>query len=164
VLVIFLTKEIEMHRLQSRTYVGQPGETVSVGTTVDGGGQVRITVGGQPVLNGQFQLPSSPGATVRMQIALAGPQGASCVVPIAVVDGDKDTDFLLCSVFNPAPVHFYDFAVAGAAAVAALAGAKNVPVAGGPAGVAAAAPAAAPATAARKTARPRASKPPKRGK
>jgi hypothetical protein len=146
-----------MHRLQSRTYVGEPGETVSVGTTVDGGGQVSVTVGGQPVLNGQFRLPSTLGATVRMQIALAGPQGASCVVPITVVDGAADTDFLLCTTFNPAPVHFYDFSVAGAAAVAALAGAKNVPVVSGTtAGDAAAA--------ARKATHPRASKPRKRGK
>jgi|SRR5262245_51032338 len=154
-----------MHRLQSRTYVGQPGETVSVGTTVDGGGQVSVTVGGQTVVNGQFQLPPTPGSTVRMQIALAGPQGASCVVPITVVDGAADTDFLLCSVFNPAPVHFYDFAVAGAAAVAALAGAKNVPVAGAaPVTPAAPAPAAAGKAARKKTTSSRASKPPKRGK
>jgi hypothetical protein len=47
-----------------------------------------------------------------------------------VVDGGPDTDFLLCSVFNPAPVNFYDFSVAAAAAVRSLAEAKGVPVAG----------------------------------
>ena len=118
-----------MHRLQSRTYVGQPGETVSVNTTLSGGGQVSVTVGGQPLVGGQFRLPGTPGAAVRMQIALAGPQGASCVVTTSVVDGGSDTDFLLCSVFNPAPVNFYDFSVAAAAAVTSLAAAKGVPVA-----------------------------------
>ncbi len=115
-----------MHRIQSRTYIGQPSETVSVNTTVHGGGQVSVTVGGQPLAGNQFQLPATAGATVRMQIALVGPQGASCVVAIAVVDGGSDADFLLCSVFNPAPVNFYDFSVAAAAAVATFATAKDL--------------------------------------
>jgi hypothetical protein len=118
-----------MHRVQSRTYVGQPRETVSVNAAVSGGGQVSVTVGGQPLASGQFQLPGTPGASVRLQIALAGPQGASCVVTVSVVDGGSDADFLLCSVFNPAPVNFYDFSVAAAAAVTSLAAAKGVPVA-----------------------------------
>jgi hypothetical protein len=118
-----------MHRVQSRTYVGQPRETVSVNTAVSGGGQVSVSVGGQPVVGGQFQLPGTLGASVRMQIALAGPQGASCVVNISVVDGTSDTDFLLCSVFNPAPVNLYDFSVAATAAVTSLATARGVPVA-----------------------------------
>jgi hypothetical protein len=118
-----------MHRVQSRTYVGQPRETVSVTTTVSGGGQVTVTVGGPPLVGGQFQLPNTPGASVRMQIALAGRQGASCVVTISVVDGGSDTDFLLCSVFNPAPVNFYDFSVAAAGAVKSLAAVRGVPVA-----------------------------------
>lgn len=108
-----------MHRLQSRTYVGQPGETVSVTTTVHGGGQVSVSLDGQPV-GPQFQLPSTPGAAVRMDIALAGPQGASCVVGIATVDGGSDPDFLICTVFNPAPVNQYSFSVAAQAAVAAF--------------------------------------------
>jgi len=120
-----------MHRVQGRTYVGQPGETVAVNATASGGGQATVTVHGQPLSDGQFPLPNAPGASVRMQIALAGPQGASCVVAISVVDGGADTDFLLCSVFNPAPVNFYDFSVAAAAAVRSLAKAKGVPLAGG---------------------------------
>ena len=112
-----------MHRLQSRTYVGQPGESVSVTTTVHGGGQVSVSIGGQPV-GAQFQLPGAPGAAVRMDIALAGPQGASCVVGIATVDGGSDPDFLMCTVFNPAPVNQYSFSVAASAAVAAFGAAR----------------------------------------
>jgi hypothetical protein len=112
-----------MHRLQSRTYVGQPGERVSVTTTVHGGGQVSASIGGQPV-GPQFQLPSAPGAAVRMDIALAGPQGASCVVGIATVDGGSDPDFLMCTVFNPAPVNQYSFSVAAQAAVVAFGAAR----------------------------------------
>ena len=118
-----------MHRLQSRTYVGQPGESVSVTTTVHGGGQASVTIGGQPV-GSRFQLPSTPGAAVRMDIALAGPQGASCVVGIATVDGGSDPDFLMCTVFNPAPVNQYSFSVAAPAAVAAF-GAARAAVGGG---------------------------------
>jgi hypothetical protein len=112
-----------MHRLQSRTYVGQPGERVSVATTVHGGGQVSVSIGGQPV-GSQFQLPSTPGAAVRMDIALAGPQGASCVVGIAAVDGGSDPDFLICTTFNPAPVNQYSFSVAAQDAVVAFGAAR----------------------------------------
>ena len=119
-----------MHRVQSRTYVGQPGEIATVTTTTGAGGQVRVSVGGRPVVGGQFPLPNTPGATARMQIALAGPQGASCLVSIGSVDGTADSDFLLCTTFNPAPVNFYDFAVAAASAVANLARARGVPVVG----------------------------------
>ena len=62
-----------------------------------------------------------------MEIALVGPQGASCVVGIAVVDGRSDPDFLMCSTFNPAPVNQYDFSVAASAAVAAFGAAKAMP-------------------------------------
>lgn len=110
-----------MHRVQSRTYVGQPGETVTVTTTLHGGGQVVLTIGDQPVAGNQVQLPNTPGAVVRLQLALSGPQGASCVVAISVVDGGVDGDFLLCSTFDPLPVHLYDVAVAQAAAVASFA-------------------------------------------
>ena len=112
-----------MHRLQSRTYVGHPGETVTVTTTVHGGGQVVVNIGGQSA-GSQFQLPSAPGAAVRMDIALAGPQGASCVVGIATVDGGSDPDFLMCTVFNPAPVNQYTFSVAAQAAVVAFGAAR----------------------------------------
>jgi hypothetical protein len=113
-----------MHRVQSRTYVGQPNETVTVTTTLSGGGQVSVTVGGQPVVGGRFQLPGTPGVAVRLQIALVGPQGASCLVTIAVVDGSTDTDFLLCTVFDPAPVNLYDFSTAAAVAVASFGAAR----------------------------------------
>lgn len=118
-----------MHRIQGRTYLGQPGEVVTVNTSVAGGGQAGVTVAGQPLAGGQFRLPNATGSVLRMQIALAGPKGASCAVTIAIVDGGQDTDFLLCTTFNPAPVNFYDFSVAAAAAVASLAAAKGVPVA-----------------------------------
>src|SRR5688572_11841387 len=121
--------ERAMHRVQSRTYVGKPRETVSVQTTVGDGGQVRITVGGQPVTGGQFQLPTTAGATASLLIALAGPQGPSCVVGISIVDGGSDTDFLPCSVFNPLPVNFYDFSVAPAAVVTTLTAAMGAPAA-----------------------------------
>ena len=113
-----------MHRVHSRTYVGQPNETVTVTTAVGAGGQAAITIDGQPVGGGQFQLATAPGASRRMQVALAGPQGASCLVTIAVVDGSTDTDFLLCTVFNPAPVHLYDFSTAATAAVASFGAAR----------------------------------------
>jgi hypothetical protein len=153
-----------MQRLQSRTYVGKPRETVSLQTTVGGGGQVRITVGGQPVAGGQFQLPGTAGATARMQIALAGPQGASCVVGISVVDGGSDTDFLLCSVFNPLPVSFYDFSVAPAAVLTTLADAKETPPPATRGRGAAPKPPTAPKRAAKRTAKPRATRPSRRGK
>ena len=113
-----------MHRVQSRTYVGQPNETVTVTTAVNGGGQVTVTVNGQPIAGGQFRLPGTPGAGVRMQIALAGPQGASCVVTIAAVDGATDPDFLLCSVFDPLPFNLYDFSAAAVTAVASFGAAR----------------------------------------
>ena len=113
-----------MHRLQPRTYLGQPGETVSISTKLDGGGQVGVSVNGQPVVNGQFQLPSTAGASLALDIALAGPQGATCVVGIAIVDGSADPDFLMCTTNNPAPVHQYSLSVAPASAVVAFAAAK----------------------------------------
>ena len=145
-----------MHRLHSRTYVGQPAETVSVMTTVHGGGQVSVSVGGQPV-GPQFRLPSSPGAVVDMDIALAGPQGASCVVGIATVDNGSDPDFLICTVFNPAPVNQYSFSVAAQAAVTAFGAARAAVRATG-------APAPARAPAPRKGAKRRNPKPKPRSK
>src|SRR5213596_1607525 len=116
-----------MHRLESRTYIGQPGETVSLTTQVDGGGQVGVTVDGQDLGAGrQFSLPPNPGDGVKLQIALVGPLGASCVVGIAVVDDGSDGDLLMCQAHNPAPVHFYTFAVAAVGALARLARVKTV--------------------------------------
>jgi hypothetical protein len=60
-----------------------------------------------------------------MDIALAGPQGASCVVGIATVEGGSDPDFLMCTVFNPAPVNQYSFSVAAQAAVVAFGAARR---------------------------------------
>jgi len=146
-----------MHRLQARTYVGQPGETVSISTKLDGGGQVGVSIDGQLVSNGQFQLPATAGASVAMDIALAGPQGATCVVGIAIVDGSSDPDFLMCTTNNPAPVHQYSLSVAPASAVVAFAAAKAAAM---PTAAAAAAPAKSAAPAKKKTGAPaRATKP-----
>ena len=110
-----------MHRLESRTYVGQPDEKVTVTTQLHGGGQVDVMVNGQSIgASGQFALPATPGDRVKMQITLIGPLGASCVVGIATVDGGTDGDFLLCQTHNPAPVNFYTFSVAAAEAVRAI--------------------------------------------
>ena len=110
-----------MHRLESRTYVGEKAEAVSLTTAVDGGGQVSVMVDGQDLGAGrQFQLPPNPGERVKLQIALVGPLGASCVVTISVVDGGSDADFLMCQAHNPAPVHFYNCSVAGPTALNAL--------------------------------------------
>ena len=153
-----------MHRLQPRTYVGQPGETVSISTKLDGGGQVGVSIDGQLVSNGQFQLPATAGASVAMDIALAGPQGATCVVGIAIVDGGSDPDFLMCTTNNPAPVHQYSLSVAPASAVlafaAAKAEAKPAAAEAKPAAAEAAAPAKAAAPARKQTGAPaRATKP-----
>jgi len=107
--------------VDSRTYEGQPGETVDVTTTVSGGGQVVVTVDGVdkgPLA--RFSLPPNPGDQIKWEIALMGPLGADCVVTIKVVDGGADGDFLVCQAHNPAPVHFYSASVVAVpAAVAA---------------------------------------------
>ena len=114
-----------MHRISSRTYVGQPNETATLTTQVDGGGQVNATLDGQSIGgNSQFPLPATPGSQSTLQIALVGPAGASCVVGISVVDGGSDGDFLLCQVHNPAPVHFYTFSVASVGSLAKFANVK----------------------------------------
>ena len=48
-----------MHRIDSGTYVGQPGELVTVGTQVDGGGQISVTLDGQPLGGSTFNLPAN---------------------------------------------------------------------------------------------------------
>ena len=114
-----------MHRLESRTYVGQPNERVTVTTQLHSGGQVDVMVNGQSIgASGQFSLPATAGDRVKMQITLIGPLGASCVVGVATVDGGTDGDFLLCQTHNPAPVNFYTFSVAAAAAVRAIVNTK----------------------------------------
>jgi hypothetical protein len=111
-----------MHRLESRTYIGQPNERVSLTTQLDGGGQVSVVVDGQDLGAGrQFSLPPNAGDGVKFQIALVGPLGASCVVGISLVDGGSDGDFLICQTHNPAPVNFYTCSVAGMSALRTLA-------------------------------------------
>ena len=114
-----------MHHVFGLSYVGRPTEAVSLTTQAAAGGQINVTLDGQPISgNAQFQLPSTAGSQSSMQIALFGPVGASCVVGIAEVDGGTDGDFLLCQAHDPAPVHFYTFSVASPAAVTTFAEVK----------------------------------------
>jgi len=100
-------------------------ETVTLTTTTDGGGQVDVTLDGQDMgATRQFQLPS-PAGTRKLQIALAGPRDATCVVGIAVVDGASDGDLLMVSSTDLRPVHFYEFSAASTRAVSALAALKK---------------------------------------
>ena len=110
-----------MHRIESRTYVGQPREKVTVTTEVRGGGQVRVSVNGVDMgPQAEFPLPSDPGDRIKWQIDLRGPRGATCVVSTVQVDGGSDPDFLICQVHNPAPVHFYTCSVVQAPVMKAL--------------------------------------------
>jgi hypothetical protein len=114
-----------MHRIQARTYVGQPGEAGTLATQTAAGGQVAVTLDGRPIsANGSFPLPATAGSQSTLQIALAGPIGASCVVAISTVDGGMDGDFLMCQPLLPAPVHLYTFMAATAQAVTAFAAVK----------------------------------------
>jgi hypothetical protein len=129
-----------MHRIESRTYVGQANEQVVVDTKVDGGGQATITVNGTAMgPQARFSLPANPGDRLKWQVALMGPLGATCVVDTRVVDGASDADFLICQTHNPAPVHFYTVSVAQAPAIrglramrAAAAKASGAPAAAAP--------------------------------
>jgi hypothetical protein len=116
-----------MHKLQARTYVGQPNETVTLTTDADAG-QIDVSLDGQSFpANGQFSLPSAPGGQRTLQVALTGPNGASCAVGIATVDDGTDGDMLVIRPHTPAPVHFYDFSVAAQQTVNALAAFKATP-------------------------------------
>lgn len=115
-----------MHRLKDRTYVGSPGETVTISLTLENGGQARATLNGVPIPGRTFPLPAAAGDGVRLEIQLTGPVGASCVVGIAEVDGGEDGDLLLCQPHDPSPVQFYDFSVASMAAVGRLAAMRGV--------------------------------------
>jgi hypothetical protein len=116
-----------MHRVDSRTYVGQPNETVTLTTSLSGGGQVSVIVNGQDIAAvRQFALSANPGDRVKFQVALMGPLGASCVVIISPVDGASDGDFLMCQAHNPAPVNFYTCSVAAVPALNALGLARGV--------------------------------------
>lgn len=111
-----------MHRLGAGTYLGELEETATLTTEVDGGGQVRVTLDGEDMVDArEFTLPSDPGDRSTLRIALAGPLGATCVVTIAVVDGITDGDFLICQAHEPAPVHTYTFDAAAKAVIAKFA-------------------------------------------
>jgi len=110
-----------MHKVDARTYVGQPNETVTLTTVVADGGQIAVSLDGQPVPgHTQFPLPNAPGGHRILQIGLVGPKGASCAVGIATVDGGTDADILVVHPHTPAPVHFYRFSVAGQQSVQAV--------------------------------------------
>jgi hypothetical protein len=112
-----------MHRIESRTYVGQPNEQVAIDTRVDGGGQATVIVNGVDMgRQARFALPPNAGDRVKWQVALMGPLGATCVVDTRVVDGASDADFLICQTHNPAPVNFYTGSVAQAPAIRGLRG------------------------------------------
>jgi hypothetical protein len=113
--------------VDSRTYVGQPNERVTLTTQLSGGGQASVVVNGQDIgAARQFSLPPNPGDRVKFQVSLLGPLGASCVVGISTVDGGSDGDFLMCQAHNPAPVNFYTCSVVGATALRALAQARGL--------------------------------------
>ena len=122
-----------MRRIGSRSYVGQPGETVTVNTRVSDGGQASVFVNDVDTgASTQFQLRSDPGGRAQWQVQLTGELGETCVVSIATVDGGSDDDFLICQGHNPSPVHLYEGAVAQAAAMRAIsriraAGARAAP-------------------------------------
>lgn len=111
-----------MHRVDSRTYIGKPNETVTLTTKVSGGGVVAVVVNGEDIGAARtFSLPPTPGERVKFQISLMGPLGADVVVSIAVVDGGLDGDFLMCQPHNPAPVNFYTCSVGVTESIDALA-------------------------------------------
>jgi hypothetical protein len=110
-----------MHRLRDRTYVGTPGETATLTTILDGGGQASATVDGAPFTGSRFDLPLATGAQLVLELRLVGPTGASCAVGIATVDGGQDGDLLLCQPHAPVAVQDYTFSVAGQNSVAGLA-------------------------------------------
>jgi len=110
-----------MRLLQPRTYAGQPHESVTVDTEVEGGGRITVLVDGVDVGEDPvFQLKSNPGDETQVRIALFGAVGESCVVQIREVNGGSDGDLLLCQISDPAPVHFYRFIVTAPRAIAAL--------------------------------------------
>ena len=122
-----------MHRTGSRTYVGEPGETVTVRTRVSDGGQASVFVNDVDMgPNARFQLPSDPGSHVEWKVQLTGKRDAKCVPTITIVDGSFDDDLLICTIHDPSPVHLYECTVALASAMRAPsrvrgAGARNAP-------------------------------------
>ncbi len=121
-------REGDMRFLESRTYAGEPGETVTIDTEVDGGGHVTLLLDGREVeADAIFQLKPNAGDETQLRIALFGAVGESCVASISEVDGGRDVDLLLCQQTDPAPVHFYRFIVTRAGAINALARATVAP-------------------------------------
>jgi hypothetical protein len=119
-----------MHKVSGLFYIGQLNETVSLMTHLAAGGQINVTLDGQPITgNTQFQLPANQGNERILQVGLFGPTGASCVVGISVVDGGSDADFLICQTHTPAPAHTYTFSVPPAASLTAFAGVRAAKVA-----------------------------------
>lgn len=105
-----------MDRVNDRTYVGRPGEPVTVATRTSGGGQASVIVDGVDMGPGaQFSLPV-PGGRRDWEVALIGPLGARCRVETRVVNGEADIDLLMCQTHNPAPVSFYTASAAVEAA------------------------------------------------
>ena len=130
-----------MHRLGAGTYLGELEETVTLTTELDGGGQVRVTLDGEDMVDErEFTLPADSGERSTLQITLSGPLGATCVVTIAVVDGATDGDFLICQGHEPKPVHTYTFDAAAKAVIAKFAVAVGAATVAAPAVAAAAAP------------------------
>jgi hypothetical protein len=123
-----------MQRLESRTYLGQPNETVTVKTQASGGGVSNVILNNAPVgPTARFPLPPNPGDQLDFQVQLTGPLGASCVVSISEVDGGSDSDFLMCQAHNPVPVNTYRCSVGARIAVNGFAAAKALaPLAGPP--------------------------------
>ena len=113
-----------MRKIDSRTYVGEPGEIVTITTTVGGSGaRARVCVDGAEMgSSARFPLPDTPGGAVKWEVVLSGPLGSLCVVTIADVDLPKgvDEDFLICQTHNPRPIHFFSAAVASVGAVRSL--------------------------------------------
>ena len=110
-----------MQLLDTRTYAGVPGETVTVSTDVAGSGAVTVMIDGATVgEDPTFVFKANPGDETHMSIVLVGAVGDSCVVGISEVNGASDGDLLLCQSLDPAPIHRYRFIVVAAAAVAAL--------------------------------------------
>lgn len=122
-----------MHRIGSRTYVGQPGETVIVTTRASGEAQASVFVNEMDMgPNATFQLPSDPGSRAQWAVQLSGELGETCIVSIFTVDGGSDDDFLICQAHNPSPVHTYECAVAQVSAIREIsrmrgAGARKAP-------------------------------------
>ena len=101
-----------MHKTGVNDYSGALGEQVTVTTNVAGSATVNFLLNGQPQGGSSpfiFNLPSTPGQSSQLSVALVGVVGDTCTVNIAVVDGGSDIDFMACRATNPFPVENYHF-------------------------------------------------------